>query len=73
MSRRAVALGALLVALAGCGGQETTSPSSSTPASTPRARVEEVGSTGLEGGFDAQRIYEEEAPGVVTIQSLFGE
>jgi S1-C subfamily serine protease len=64
-----LAVGAALVALAGCGDKD--SPSAATPDATPEraASAEEV-VTG--GGFDAQRIYEDEAPGVVTIQSLFG-
>ena len=35
-------------------------------------RVEVVESLGSDGGFDAQKIYKAEAPGVVTIVSLFG-
>ena len=38
----------------------------------PTTRGEVVASIGSEGGFDAQRIYKEEAPGVVTILSSFG-
>ena len=30
------------------------------------------GTAGGDGGFDAQRIYQQEAPGVVTVVSLFG-
>ena len=35
-------------------------------------RVEVVESLGSDGGFDAQRIYKAEAPGVVTVVSMFG-
>ena len=35
-------------------------------------RASRSSSVGAEGGFDAQKIYKDEAPGVVTIQSLFG-
>ena len=39
---------------------------------TATTRVEVVASIGSEGGFDAQKIYKDEAPGVVTVVSLFG-
>jgi S1-C subfamily serine protease len=57
-------------ALGGCslGGDDPSSESA--PKTT--TRVEVVESLGSEGGFDAQKIYKAEAPGVVTIQSLFG-
>jgi S1-C subfamily serine protease len=70
---RRVALAATVAALAvgGCGDKASkeTSTASPSPGST---REEVVASVGTEGGFDAQRIYEEEAPGVVTVVSQFG-
>ena len=62
-----MALGALLVALAGCGDKDKDPAASSTPQRASSA--EEVVT---QTGFDAQKIYEDEADGVVTIQSLFG-
>ena len=71
--RRRLALGAVVVALAGCGGNDNDDPSASGSATaSPETRDEVVASIGSEGGFDAQKIYKDEAPGVVTIQSLFG-
>jgi S1-C subfamily serine protease len=64
--RRALAVGFALVALAGCGDSKEP-VASSTP---ERAASAEQVVTG--GGFDAQELYKELAPGVVTIQSLFG-
>jgi S1-C subfamily serine protease len=63
------ALVAVVVLLAGCGDKKDSS--SSTPAAKATTRVEVIASQG-EGGFDAQKIYKAEAPGVVTIVSLFG-
>jgi S1-C subfamily serine protease len=57
--------------LAGCGG----GGSSSAPAaakSTPASREQVVEGIGAEGGFDAQKIYKDESPGVVTVISIFG-
>jgi S1-C subfamily serine protease len=62
--RRGAAL-ALLVALAGCGGGGGDKPKATT-------RVEVIQGIGSEGGFDAQKLYKAEAPGVVTVVSLFG-
>jgi S1-C subfamily serine protease len=39
---------------------------------TPTTRVEVVEGLGRAGGFDPQRIYRTESPGVVTVVSLFG-
>ena len=65
--RRAGALALLAgVALSGCGGGGKPSPQATT-------RVEVIQGIGAKGGFDAQKIYKAEAPGVVTVVSLFGE
>jgi S1-C subfamily serine protease len=64
--RRLALAGAVLV-IAGCGDK---SKPSTTP--VPSSRDEVVASIGAEGGFDAQKIYRDEAPGVVTVLSQFG-
>ncbi len=69
---RRITLVAALLALAGCGGggggaDQSPPSSSSSKATTPM----EISSA--EGSFDAQKIYAAEAPGVVTIASLFGQ
>ena len=79
MSRPLVAV---LVALAlaagvvgGCsigGDDEGDGGASASGGTTTRVEVIGRGTGSEEGGFDAQRIYEEEAPGVVTVVSLFG-
>jgi S1-C subfamily serine protease len=67
---RRLALACAVAVLAGCGGGSKPSPS---PSPTPAdSRDEVVASIGSEGGFDAQRIYRDEAPGVVTVYSQFG-
>ena len=58
-----------LVALAGCGDKDKARAGRDPAKAT--TRVEVVESQG-EGGFDAQKIYKAEAPGVVTIVSIFG-
>jgi S1-C subfamily serine protease len=65
-SRAAVLLGAL--ALGACGGGDDPAP---TPTAAATTREEVVAAQGG-GGFDGRRIYEQEAPGVVTIASQFG-
>ena len=80
---RSPAVAALLVvALAGCGEDESSSrgfpqaestpaSASATPAPATRIEVVEAQPTGSE--FDARAIYEREAPGVVTVISIFGD
>ena len=63
--RRLLAVAGAGVVFAACGD------SAPAPTPTPTTRAEVVASQ-AEGGFDARRIYEQEAPGVVTIASLFG-
>jgi S1-C subfamily serine protease len=73
--RRAVVAGLAALALGGCGGGSSDKPSSSPPppaTSTPASREQVVEGLGAEGGFDAQKIYKDESPGVVTIISIFG-
>jgi S1-C subfamily serine protease len=72
---RARALGALAaasVALAGCslGGDDEAPERVRTVERT--TRVEVFRDDGTRPAFDAQRIYEREAPGVVTVFSVFG-
>jgi S1-C subfamily serine protease len=69
MTRVLVTLAAL-VALAGCGGSDDDEPRSD-GARSETTRVEVIESSGAEGGFDPRAIYESEAPGVVTVISLF--
>jgi S1-C subfamily serine protease len=78
MRPRRAAAAALAVAFAlapaGCslGGDDDSSPAVR-ERTTTTTRVEVVERQGKKrGGFDAQRIYEEEAPGVVTVISVFG-
>jgi S1-C subfamily serine protease len=68
--KRAAILIALL-ALAGCGGGDDDPPSGAGKSET--TRVEVIENLGQEGGFDPKAIYESEAPGVVTVVSLFSE
>jgi S1-C subfamily serine protease len=63
-----VALACAVVLLAGCGSKDKPSATATPTAS----RDEVVASIGSEGGFDARRIYKNEAPGVVTVLSQFG-
>jgi S1-C subfamily serine protease len=72
MTRLLIALFAAVALLAGCGGDddEPSGGGERSPAST--TRVEVIESSGEEGGFDAKAIYESEAPGVVTVFSVFG-
>ncbi|HET6549740.1 MAG TPA: trypsin-like peptidase domain-containing protein [Solirubrobacter sp.] len=59
---RLLAVVSALALLAGCGGSSGKTTT----------RVEVVSSQGGGSGFDAQKIYKAEAPGVVTVVSLFG-
>ena len=69
MRRLAILLG--LVALAGCGdsGDDQKSAASDDQGKPETTRVEVVEDSG--GGFDPKAIYDNEAPGVVTVISLF--
>src|SRR5215207_5844203 len=68
-----VALAAALAATTGCGfgGDDDADRSDDAPA-RETTRVEVIGGGDDGGGFDPQKIYKEEAPGVVTVVSLFG-
>ena len=77
MTRAAFALGAVLAALAGAGcgfgGDDDSDDGGASDKTTTTTRVEVIDRLGEDGnGFDPQRIYKEEAPGVVTVISLFG-
>jgi S1-C subfamily serine protease len=69
MRRRALIATVAALAVAGCGSKDKSTP---TPSPSPSTRSEVVASVGSEGGFDAQTIYKDEAPGVVTVLSQFG-
>jgi S1-C subfamily serine protease len=66
-----VALAAALGATAGCGFGGGDDDENDAPARTT-TRVEVVRGLEKGGNFDPQAIYKEEAPGVVTVVSLFG-
>ena len=70
--RRAAILIALL-ALAGLRrrGRRRRAAGGGEPGKSETTRVEVIESSGQEGGFDPKAIYESEAPGVVTVISLF--
>jgi S1-C subfamily serine protease len=79
MSRRLLAwlLGAVLACaglVAGCSltGSDDDE-SAKKPANTTTTRVEVVEGLGKSDGLNAREIYKEEAPGVVTVISLFGQ
>jgi S1-C subfamily serine protease len=59
-----------LVSLAGCGsgGDDTTSSQTDATTTAPPQVVVETATS----GFDAERVYREASPGVVTIRSIFG-
>jgi S1-C subfamily serine protease len=66
---------ALLAVATGCfGGDDDDDGSDGSRSTTTTTRVEVIDGLGDDGnGFDPQRIYKEEAPGVVTVISLFGD
>jgi len=70
--RRLALVAAVLVGLAGCGDKKDSSVSSASAPVKATTRVEVIESQG-EGGFDAQKIYKAEAPGVVTVVSDTGQ
>ena len=61
----------LALAIAGCGGDDDDSGDKG-QSSARTTRVEVIEHSGEGGGFDPKAIYESEAPGVVTVISLFG-
>ena len=78
MARRLALSTLLIVALAACGDEDASPGGFPATESTPQAparetRVEVVPSQVDGRQFDARAIYEREAPGVVTVISLFGE
>jgi S1-C subfamily serine protease len=78
MTRAGLALLAVLAALVGVtgcgfGGGDDSGDGGGSARTTTTTRVEVIDGLGGEGnGFDPQAIYKEEAPGVVTVISLFG-
>ena len=71
--RRRLACLAAAVAIAGCGGSSSDSKDRSgrDVVKTTTTRVEVLQNAGRPGAFDPQAIYEREAPGVVTVISVF--
>ena len=68
-----VALVAALGAVAGCGfGSDGGGEDAGDAPARTTTRVEVIRGLGKGNGFDPQAIYKEEAPGVVTVVSLFG-
>ena len=79
-SRLAAGLAALALAAAGCGGSNgddgaVVTADSDAPAATvdQTTTVEIVRGAGGDEDFDPARIYERDAPGVVTIRSVLGD
>ena len=72
MTRRLAVAGAVVALIAAGCGDKGSSTASQTASPTASSRDEVVASIGSEGGFDAQKIYRDEAPGVVTVLSQFG-
>lgn len=72
--RRLLAAAAVALTLGACGGDDGggDDPAARTTATPPGTTRDEVVANQAEGGFDARKIYDEEAPGVVTIVSRFG-
>ena len=75
MTRRLLAAALVAGLLGGCGdsGGDDDKQSGADVVKTTTTRVEVVEGIGEEGGFDPRAIYEREAPGVVTVISVFGE
>jgi S1-C subfamily serine protease len=71
---RILALAVAALGLAGCslGGGGSSDKSASGGATKTTTRVEVVEGLGKGSGFDPQKIYKTESPGVVTVVSLFG-
>ena len=57
------------VLLAGCGGGGSTTTVSSSPPSASKPQVKIVETAGQ--GFNAEKVFHDTAPGVVTILSIF--
>jgi S1-C subfamily serine protease len=85
MRLAAAILAALALLAAGCGGSDSKQPALGSADNDAKAaqqqqqqqqqqtsRVEVIKSIGKQGGFDPRTIYKSEAPGVVTVVSLFG-
>jgi S1-C subfamily serine protease len=68
-----LALLALVGAGCGGGGDDDAGGKGGDGARSETTRVEVIESSGDGGGFDPKAIYESEAPGVVTVVSLFGQ
>jgi len=79
LKRRGALLALLLclALLAGCGSEEDRGSSSTTPPAANAATADpqtqtQVAIETASPGFDASQVFEEAAPGVVTIRSVFG-
>jgi S1-C subfamily serine protease len=80
MRALAAIVAALALLLAACGGSDDKKPALGSSDNDAKAaqeqqstsRVEVIKSIGKGGGFDPRAIYKSEAPGVVTVVSLFG-
>lgn len=75
MTRPVLALPLVLLALAGCGGDdgETAAQTVTVETTTTVERVAAETDGAAPTGFDASAIYEKDAPGVVTVLSLYDE
>ena len=71
MTRTAVAAVASAVVLAACGSSTSAQHSRSTPPASG-SRAAGANAVGSAPGFDASAIYNRDAPGVVTVISVFG-
>ncbi len=71
----AVLAASALALLAGCGGDDKTDGPAATATRTTQVEVlpeSGGGATATTSGFDARRIYERDAPGVVTVLAVTG-